>query len=59
VLTAAPSGYIAEYPVYGKGWIVRDKILEKCVKIFDGKAKLVNKSGIGLDEKELSAFEIN
>jgi len=51
VLTAAPSGYIAEYPVYGKRWIVRDKILEECVKIFDGKAKFVDKCGIGLDQE--------
>ncbi len=51
VLTASPNGYIAEYPVYGKKWNARDQILEKCLVIDNGAAKIVSRKGIGVEEK--------
>ncbi|MCX8188822.1 MAG: mandelate racemase/muconate lactonizing enzyme family protein [Nitrososphaeria archaeon] len=51
LLTASPNGYIAEYPVYGKRWKARDSILEKCLVIDNGIAKIVGEKGIGVEEK--------
>ena len=48
LLTSSPIGYVAEYPMYGKEWTLRDKFIEKCVKIEDGHAELTCKKGIGI-----------
>ncbi|MGQ9781465.1 MAG: mandelate racemase/muconate lactonizing enzyme family protein [Nitrososphaeria archaeon] len=51
-LTACPSGLIAEYPMYGERWEFRDKLIEKCVTVEDGKAELICKNGIGVELDE-------
>jgi len=51
LLTASPNGYIAEYPVYGRKWAARDRVLEKCLEIDKGTAKVVVKKGVGVEEK--------
>jgi L-alanine-DL-glutamate epimerase-like enolase superfamily enzyme len=57
LLTAAPNGYIAEYPIYGRVWKIRDALLEKCILIRDGCAKILNKKGIGFEEEDLSSLQ--
>jgi len=50
VLTASPSGYVAEYPIYGGRW---DEILREYAVIEDGKARIRDRGGIGVDLKDL------
>ena len=52
LLTSTPNGYIAEYPMYGKEWALRDKFIEKCVKIEDGYAELTCRKGLGIEYDE-------
>jgi D-galactarolactone cycloisomerase len=55
ILIASPSGYVAEYPIYGESW---DKILEKYAIIEGGKAKIRDKGGIGVDLKDLRTSRV-
>jgi L-alanine-DL-glutamate epimerase-like enolase superfamily enzyme len=52
LLTSTPNGYVAEYPMYGKKWTLRDKFIEKCVKIEGGYAELTCKKGTGIEYDE-------
>jgi D-galactarolactone cycloisomerase len=52
MLTASPNGYVAEYPIYGKRWMLRDRLIEDCVKIEEGYAKIICKRGIGVEYNE-------
>ena len=52
LLTSTPNGYLAEYPMYGAQWTLRDKFIEKCVEIENGYAYLKCRRGIGVEYYE-------
>ncbi|MDI3503060.1 MAG: D-galactarolactone cycloisomerase [Archaeoglobi archaeon] len=53
ILLSSPSGYIAEYPVYGEEW---DRIFRKYVEIEKSKARVIRRDGIGFEPEELIAI---
>jgi len=52
MLTSLPNAYVAEYPMYGKKWAFRDKMIENCVKVEEGYARLTCKQGTGIEYNE-------